>query len=193
MATDLLNFPRSSDDVLAIAGDSVRAPTLQRGENYIQALWGKKKTFRIVTFLGIGTSLDTLIEKAPRIKDLTTDQRYFFNQVNDAGEIETVGLGMSESVLSVVDGDNWQRVTFLKIKGEDYPAIVVAPKAPRAPKVAATTENGEVAPKAKRGRKPKVVATEAETALVPLDGDVTDATIDPSVAEQPETDDRVAA
>jgi hypothetical protein len=75
--------------------------------------------------------------------------------------------------------------------GETYPVIVPAPKPEKAPKAAATTENGEAAPKAKRGRKRKVVATEAAATTeapagttIPFDGDVTDATA---------TDDRVAA
>jgi hypothetical protein len=188
MATDILTFPRTTDEVAQIAGDSVRAPTLQTGENYVEMRWGKKKTFRVVQFLGIGTAANALLEKAPRIKDMTADVRYFFNQVNDAGEIESIEYGLQAEIGL---GSNDERVTFRKIIGETYPEIVAPVKAPKAPKAPVTTE-GEAAPKAKRGRKAKVVATEtpvSETpaeaeALVPLDGDVTDATA---------TDDRVAA
>ena len=213
MATDLLTFPRTSDEVAKIAGDSVRSPTLQRGENYVQRLWGKKITFSVVQFIGIGTAVDALLEKAPRIKDLTTDQRYFFNFVNDAGEIETVGLGMNENVL--VRGDAKERVTFLKVLGETYPAPAPVVKPAAAPAPAAEGET-PAEPK-KRGRKPGKKADAAATvpaaaeapatveeALVPLADDVTDATVvDPAEAPQPdveapvaethEGDDRVAA
>jgi hypothetical protein len=203
MATDLLTFPRTTDDVAAIAGDSVRAPTLQTGENYVEMRWGKKKTFRVMTFLGIGTAVDALLEKAPRVKDLTADQLYWFNQVNDAGEIEQISYGLQAEIGL---GSNGERVTFRKIIGEDYPEIVPPAKPEKPAKVAApaAADGAEPAPKAKRGRKAKVVETAAaeatpatDEALVPLDGDVTDATaeapVDLSTAEQPEVDDRVAA
>ena len=207
MATDLLSFTRDSDEVKnTLERDGVRAPALIPGQNYIERRWGKKITYSVVQYLGVGPSIDALLEKAPRIKDLNANGQnfLFFNVVNDAGEIETIALAKGEGDNDVIvrGGD---RVTFKKVAGEVYPTPVVPAKPATAPAAAAAPKKEG----AKRGRKPGKKATEAELAAavapaegaveeapVPLADDVTDATAaHAGEGDQPEThgDDRAAA
>ena len=154
MASDLLTLPQTSDEVAAISTETVRTPALQVGENYSQRKWptpgAKKESFRVVQFLGAGTSSDVLLNKVPAVKGLAADVRFWFNIVNAVGEIETIGLTTDNGgALLEGEGNLRGRVTFRKLTTEVYPAVPA--KVP-----AAKVVDPNKIP-AKRGRKAKVV------------------------------------
>jgi hypothetical protein len=180
MATDLNTLPTTSDEAAALATDVVRTTALQVGENYVQRKWptsaNKKEIFRVVRFLGAGTTPDALLAVVPSIKGLANDVSFWFEFINDAGEIETVGLTTDNGgALLDGEGNSRGRVTFRKISTEIYPSLPV--KAPKAKKVIDPN-----ATPVKRGRKPKATVS-------PVTPVIETATTEVPVLEAEPTDD----